>query len=91
MISEMPLKDQVTLANMAEIELASLNATLGNYILNRFELDGSNARLLEACRWEAGSLKLPPAKAAAFIIRAGWKKLQATHKLRVIPKTDQDP
>lgn len=90
MISEMGLKDRVTLANMAEIELASLTPTLGSYVLNRFELDGSNTQLLEACRWDAGSLKMPPGEAAAMIIRSAWKKLQSTHKLRVIPEPDQN-
>lgn len=90
MISEMSLKDRVMLANMAEIELASLNASLGNFILNRFELDGSNTQLLEACRWDAGSLNLPPGEAAAIIIRSAWKMLQGTHKLRVIQTPIQD-
>ena len=84
LISEMALKDRVTLANMAEIELESLDPTLGKYVLTRFELDGGNTELLEACRWTSGSLSLPPPAAARVIVRAAWKKLQNTHKLRVL-------
>ena len=86
LISDMALKDRVMLANMAEIELGSLNASLGNYILNRFELGGSNSHLLESCRWDAGNLNLQPAEAVAVILRAAWKHLQETHKLRIVKK-----
>ena len=86
LISDMALKDRVTLANMAEIELGGLNAGLGNYILNRFELDGSNSQLLESCRWDVGNLDLPPTEAVAVILRAAWQQLQETHKLRVVKK-----
>ena len=81
---DMALKDRVTLANMAETELTGLNATLGEYILNRFDLEGDNTQLLASCRWDAGSLALPATEAAAVIIRAAWKRLQKTHKLRVL-------
>ena len=84
LIADMALKDRVTLANMAEVELPSLSVTLGKYILNHFELDGSNTQLLEACRWDARSLGMPASEAAGHIIRATWKKLQQTHKLRII-------
>jgi hypothetical protein len=91
LISDMVLKDRVMLANMAEIELDGLSASLGNYILNRFELDGSNTRLLESCRWDAGDLKLTPIEAAAFILRAAWKDVRGTHKLRVVERhTEKD-
>ena len=90
LISDLALKDQVMLANMAEIELGNLSASLGAYILNRFELDGSNSHLLESCRWDVGNLDLPAAEAAAVILRAAWKGLQETHKLRVIKKSARD-
>jgi len=84
LISDMALKDRVLLANMAEIELDGLAAGLGSYILNRFELDGGNTLLLESCRWDAGNLDMTPTEAAAYILRAAWKDVQGTHKLRVV-------
>jgi hypothetical protein len=91
LISDMALKDRVMLANMAEIELDGLSAGLGSYILNQFDLDGSNTHLLESCRWDAGNLKLTPTEAAAFILRAAWKTVQGTHKLRVVEsRTEKD-
>lgn len=90
LISDMALKDQVMLANMAETELGSLTANLGAYILNRFDLEGSNSHLLESCRWDAGNLDMPAAEAAAVILRAAWKALQGTHKLRVVRDRARD-
>jgi len=84
LVSEMALRDRVTLANLAEIELAGLSTTLGNFVLNRFDLDHGNTELLEACRWESRTLSLTAPEAAALIIRSAWKKLQKTHKLRVV-------
>ena len=84
LILDMALKDRVMLANMAEIELDGLAAGLGNYILNRFELDAANTLLLESCRWDAGNLKMTPSEAAAFILKTAWKDVRRTHKLRVV-------
>ena len=84
LIADMALKDRVTLANMAEVELAGLETTLGGYILNRFDLDGGNTSLLEACRRSAKSAALSPSAAAGLIIREVWRYLRGTHKLRIV-------
>ena len=38
LIAELPLKDRASIANMAEVELDSLNIILGQYIRNNFKL-----------------------------------------------------
>jgi len=84
LIADMALKDRVTLANMAEVELGGLQATLGVFILNRFGLDDANDRLLKSCRQAAGEAAMSPAAAAEIIIRETWRQLRRTHKLRLV-------
>jgi hypothetical protein len=47
--SELTLKDKVTIANMAETELSTLHANLGEYIRNEFGLWSGNYDLLTSC------------------------------------------
>jgi len=82
--AQMSLKDKATLANMLEDELPQLHFTLGSYIIKKFGLLSGNARLMESCRLEAGGKLQNEEEAAGVIIKALWKKLQQTHKLRVV-------
>ncbi|MFZ0612120.1 MAG: putative molybdenum carrier protein [Desulfobacterales bacterium] len=84
LMSEMPLKDRATLANMSAGELSHLNFTLGAYIRNAFGLWSENEKLLESCRIVAGDPALPHKAAAGVIVRELWKELGRTHKLRII-------
>jgi hypothetical protein len=79
---ELPLKDQVLIANMTEPELPVLDRTLGEYIVNRFGLATGNAALRRSCRWVARRPIADEAAAAAVIIRALWNQLRRTHPLR---------
>jgi hypothetical protein len=82
--SLMSLKDKATIANMSHDELTSLYHSLGDYIINTFGLPSRNPRLLESCRREYGRKFDRDEDAAAVIIEALWKKLQQTHRLRVV-------
>ncbi len=84
LISEMPLKDKTTIANMKEEELASLHPTLGEYIRNRFGLSSGNEKLNASCRFVAGNKDIHEAEASALIIHELWKKLGETHALRTV-------
>jgi len=79
---ELPLKDQVLIANMSEIELPALGRTLGEYIVNRFGLATGNSALRRSCRWVARRPVADEEAAAAVIIHALWKQLRQTHPLR---------
>jgi hypothetical protein len=78
------LKDRTLLANMQANELDHLNSGLGEYIKKAFGLYSNNEKLLQSCA-EIGRLIQPlPDEACAVILRALWKDLHKTHKLRVI-------
>ena len=86
LISELPLKDKVSVANMAFDELGSLDPTLGEDIRFEFGLWNKNESLIDSCRFVSGQKKFNPATASRVIIDALWEKLRKTHKLRVVEK-----
>ena len=80
----LPLKDRAVMANMQGGEIDQLRAGLGDYIKENFGLYTGNTALLRSCaQW--GGLSEPLAdEACAVILRALWKDLQTTHRLRII-------
>jgi len=84
LISRMSLKDKTTVANMSQDELPNLFVTLGGYIMDNFGLRSGNHKLLESCRLESDNSFQHEEDAMAVIIKVLWKKLQQTHRLRVI-------
>jgi hypothetical protein len=78
------LKDRVIIANITREELASLNFSLGDFIRTHFSRQPEYQNLLASCREVSGKMSLSEADVPAFIIEALWKKLKASHKLRVI-------
>jgi len=84
LISQMPLKDKATIANMTPDELPNLFASIGQYIVNNFGLLSGNRKLIESCRNEADGPFQSEEDAMAVIINALWQKLRQTHKLRVV-------
>ena len=84
LISNMPLKDKTTVANMSRNELPGLHLSLGGYILNNFGLLSGNRELMKSCRLISKKLLRHEEDAVIVIITALWEKLQQTHKLRVI-------
>ena len=84
LISEMPLREKTTIANMTEKELPSLHAALGEYIRNRFGLGSGNEQLNASCRFVAGKKEINIDDVSALIIHELWKKLRETHPLRTV-------
>jgi hypothetical protein len=84
LVSEMPLKTKTTIANMTEAELIVLNATLGRYINEKYALISGNEELMDSCRLMSGQIQMHEDDAATVIIHELWKKLQKTHRLRII-------
>ena len=78
------LKDRVIIANITREELASLNFSLGDFIRSHFSRQPEYQALLNSCREVSGQVSLSESDVPAFIIEALWKKLKASHKLRVI-------
>jgi len=82
--SQMTLKDKTTIANMTEGELVSLDASLGEYIRNTFELWTGNRSLLESCRQVSDTLLIEGEHQELVIIRKLWEELRTTHVLRIV-------
>lgn len=84
LISDLPLKDRVIIANMRLGELGSLNITLGKYIQEAFGLWGGNPHLMESCRVYARDPALQAENASGLIIQLLWGKIKDSHRLRII-------
>ena len=83
LLSEMNLKDLVTVARMAEGDLVPLHFTVGMWVRKNF-MYPQNEKLLKSCREISKDMHLNSAQIHIVIIRELWKKLQATHKLKVV-------
>jgi hypothetical protein len=84
LISELPLKDKTTIANIGEAELVRLNSYLGRHILEKFGLWSGNEKLLESCLAIADYPLHSEDDAISVIIKELWQELKATHRLRII-------
>jgi hypothetical protein len=82
--SVLSLKDRAYFANMQAGELDHMRTGLSEYIKQKFGLYAGNAPLMKSCA-EFGKRENPLVEeACAIILRALWKDLQQTHKLRVV-------
>jgi hypothetical protein len=84
LISELPLKDKTTIANIGEAELVRLNSYLGRHILEKFGLWSGNEKLLESCLAIADYPLHSEDDAISVIIKELWQELKETHRLRII-------
>ena len=69
---------------MEPFELDELHPTLGGYIKETFGLYSGNRTLTRDCMQTAQTSTMLADEAAAIIIKELWKKLQQTHKLRIV-------
>jgi hypothetical protein len=84
LISELSLRDRVSIARMKEEELDSLQPTMGRYIRENFRLWSGNLLLMESCISFSGEPDFNEENAASVIIREVWKKLRQTHLMRAV-------
>jgi len=84
LISGLPLKDRVLIANMTAGELESLDNTIGSYIRKSFGILSGNESLVASCRFESRNRQLHADGAAGVIIHKLWEELRKTHKLKRI-------
>ena len=84
LIADLFLKDKTRIAGMEPSELDELHPTLGGYIKENFGLLSGNHKLTRDCMQTQQTDAILPDEAAAVIIKELWKKLQVTHKLRII-------
>jgi len=81
--AEMSLKDKVTLANMSLDELDHLQKSLGRYIQDTFRLS-MNEKLIASCKSMAETEIRSDDDASSAIIRALYRHLKNTHKLKIV-------
>jgi hypothetical protein len=79
----MKLKDLNTLANIPKDDLVNLHFSMGMWIRNNFVYP-RNDKLLQSCREVSGEKYLHWVKMHMVIIWELWKRLQETHKLKVV-------
>jgi hypothetical protein len=84
LISELPLRDKTTIANMGEAELTRLNSLLGRHILEKFGLWSGNEKLAKSCLEIADHPLHNEGDALNVIIKELWQELKVTHRLRII-------
>ena len=84
LIADLFLKDKTRISAMEPFELDELHPTLGTYIKETFGLLSGNQKLVTDCMQIAHLDAMLADEAAAVIIKELWKKLQITHKLRII-------
>lgn len=82
LIGDLPFRDRVSIANMSESELPTLNRTLGEHIISQYGLVNGNPELLKSLRWTARRVLTDETDAAAVMIRELWKRLRVSHTLR---------
>jgi hypothetical protein len=83
MISELKLKDLTKLAKLQADELVNLHPTVGMWIRSNFVYP-RNDKLLESCRAVCKDPTLHWAQMHMVILRELWKRLQETHRLKVV-------
>ena len=84
LIGEISLKDRTTISNLAEDELVSLRINLGEYIRSEFGIWSGNKDLMTSCCKIVQMDKIHEDTASTIIIEELWRRLRATHKLRVV-------
>ncbi|MEW6664128.1 MAG: putative molybdenum carrier protein [Thermodesulfobacteriota bacterium] len=89
LIEVMSLKDRTKLANMPEEDLRDFQHALGPYVRNKLGLWANDSELLRACQAESGPGKLHPDSASSLIIEKLWKRLRATHTLRLVSEHEE--
>jgi Domain of unknown function (DUF6794) len=84
LISELPLKDRVSIAKMNKRELSAMHVTLGPGIREKYGFWTGNQELMESCRVLSGKDRFDIATGSAMIIDLMWARLKQTHSLRAV-------
>jgi hypothetical protein len=89
LIDELPFKERTKIVSMTEEDLLPLYPTFMTHIRDDFGLWDDNPALLASCRAIAGDPHLHQDEAGPLIVRKLWKKLQMTHRLRMVKGRQQ--
>ena len=80
------LEERVSIADLKEHELKTLQLVMGRYMKFRIEQlsEKGNDELLKECRERSGDESMDDAGASVFVLKEIWKQLRETHKIRVV-------
>ena len=78
LVELLPMKEQVLISRMDELELVELRLSLGVFTRNLFGLWDGNTELLDACASES------PDEATEVIINALWQHLHDIYTLKLV-------
>jgi hypothetical protein len=81
---EMTLRDKAVIANTGADTADQLFAPMVRLVVARFGLAGGNELLVESCRAAGKQPQMGPEDAALAILRALWRSLRTTYRIRVI-------
>ena len=84
LIAELPLKDRTHITGLQEHELIELHFSLGMHIRNEYGLLSDNEDLIHECIDVAEDSLLQADTASFIIIKALWKELIKTHRIRIV-------
>ena len=84
--NDLTLQERVSIADLNEDELRTLQLVMGKYMKFRIEQlsEQGNDELLKECREKSGNKSLDDAGASEFILKMIWKRVRETHKIRVV-------
>jgi hypothetical protein len=82
-MEELDLAMKAKIAKMLEDDLVTLHFSVGMWIRNNFVYP-RNDKLLESCREVSGDKYLHWAQMHMVIVRELWKRLQGTHRMKVV-------
>jgi hypothetical protein len=85
-LDDLTLEERVSIADLNEHELRTLQLVMGKYMKFRIEQlsEQGNDELLKECRKRSGDKSLDDAGASVFVLTEIWKQLRETHKIRVV-------
>jgi hypothetical protein len=83
LMGELGLAMKAKIAKMPEDDLVALHFSVGMWIRNNFVYP-RNDKLLESCREVSGDKYLHWAQMHMVIVRELWKRLQGSHRMKVV-------
>jgi Circularly permutated YpsA SLOG family len=83
-LSRLTLRDRHRIANMTPEDLPELVYSLEVYLRKEFGLPDRNNALVDSCRAASTDPDLPADQAPLILVRALWKELRRSHRLRII-------
>jgi hypothetical protein len=83
-LAQFSLYEKVILAKLENDQLQLLDKLLIEYLKSQFRQWSVNQELYEDCKARSGEQDLDEAGAAKVLVQEIWKRLQKTHRLRVV-------